>query len=275
MYLSKVKKILLAMGMMPLLWCCDGSGERKTADSGTDTVATTSAAPTPTSERIATMTEEVRMLMEQFGENPDPKLLQQAMSINDSIERLDTTQQGRFNTALTRAQLLAMSGNMLEAMEIQERLLSNNPDDFVRLQFYAGKYRMEGKLDSMNIYAERALSRCDKVIADSADNAVAVDQALMNKINIYQILDNRSKAKEANDQLASRHKDDPDYQLTDEEFNEEYNAARASLNQSAEAYRKNEKEMLRKSEKEANRKSEKEVHRKGEKEKRKHSAPAQ
>ena len=127
----------------------------------------------------------------------------------------------------------------------------------------------------MNIYAERALSRCDKVIADSADNAVAVDQALMNKINIYQILDNRSKAKEANDQLASRHKDDPDYQLTDEEFNEEYNAARASLNQSAEAYRKNEKEMLRKSEKEANRKSEKEVHRKGEKEKRKHSAPAQ
>lgn len=255
------------MGMMPLLWCCDGSGERKTADSGTDTVATTSAASTPTSERIATMTEEVRMLMEQFGENPDPKLLQQAMSINDSIERLDTTQQGRFNTALTRAQLLAMSGNMLEAMEIQERLLSNNPNDFVRLQFYAGKYRMEGKLDSMNIYAERALSRCDKVIADSADNAVAVDQALMNKINIYQILDNRSKAKEANDQLARRHKDDPDYQLTDEEFNEEYNAARASLNQSAEAYRKNEKEMLRK--------SEKEVHRKGEKEKRKHSAPAQ
>ena len=252
------------MGMMPLLWCCDGSGERKTTSSGTDTVATTSAAPTPTSERIATMTEEVRMLMEQFGENPDPKLLQQAMSINDSIERLDTTQQGRFNTALTRAQLLAMSGNMLEAMEIQERLLSNNPNDFVRLQFYAGKYRMEGKLDSMNIYAERALSRCDKVIAD---NAVAVDQALMNKINIYQILDNRSKAKEANDQLASRHKDDPDYQLTDEEFNEEYNAARASLNQSAEAYRKNEKEMLRK--------SEKEVHRKGEKEKRKHSAPAQ
>lgn len=263
------------MGMMPLLWCCDGSGERKTTSSGTDTVATTSAAPTPTSERIATMTEEVRMLMEQFGENPDPKLLQQAMSINDSIERLDTTQQGRFNTALTRAQLLAMSGNMLEAMEIQERLLSNNPNDFVRLQFYAGKYRMEGKLDSMNIYAERALSRCDKVIADSADNAVAVDQALMNKINIYQILDNRSKAKEANDQLASRHKDEPDYQLTDEEFNEEYNAARASLNQSAEAYRKNEKEMLRKSEKEANRKSEKEVHRKGEKGKRKHSAPAQ
>lgn len=263
------------MGMMPLLWCCDGSGERKTADSGTDTVATTSAAPTPTSERIATMTEEVRMLMEQFGENHDPKLLQQAMSINDSIERLDTTQQGRFNTALTRAQLLAMSGNMLEAMEIQERLLSNNPNDFVRLQFYAGKYRMEGKLDSMNIYAERALSRCDKVIADSADNAVAVDQALMNKINIYQILDNRSKAKEANDQLASRHKDDPDYQLTDEEFNEEYNAARASLNQSAEAYRKNEKEMLRKSEKEVHRKGEKDAPRKGEKEKRKHSAPGQ
>ena len=168
------------MGMMPLLWCCDGSGERKTTSSGTDTVTATSAAPTPTSERIATMTEEVRMLMEQFGENPDPKLLQQAMSINDSIERLDTTQQGRFNTALTRAQLLAMSGNMLEAMEIQERLLSNNPNDFVRLQFYAGKYRMEGKLDSMNIYAERALSRCDKVIADSSDNAVAVDQALTN-----------------------------------------------------------------------------------------------
>lgn len=263
------------MGMMPLLWCCDGSGERKTADSGTNTVATTSAAPTPTSERIATMTEEVRMLMEQFGENPDPKLLQQAMSINDSIERLDTTQQGRFNTALTRAQLLAMSGNMLEAMEIQERLLSNNPNDFVRLQFYAGKYRMEGKLDSMNIYAERALSRCDKVIADSADNAVAVDQALMNKINIYQILDNRSKAKEANDQLASRHKDDPDYQLTDEEFNEEYNAARASLNQSAEAYRKNEKEMQRRGEKEVHRKGERDAHRKGEKEKRKHSAPAQ
>ena len=71
------------MGMMPLLWCCDGSGERKTADGGTDTVATTSASPTPTSERIATMTEEVRMLMEQFGENPDPKLLQQAMSINE------------------------------------------------------------------------------------------------------------------------------------------------------------------------------------------------
>ena len=61
------------MGMMPLLWCCDGSGERKTTSSGTDTVAATSAAPTPTSERIATMTEEVRMLMEQFGENPDQR----------------------------------------------------------------------------------------------------------------------------------------------------------------------------------------------------------
>lgn len=247
------------MGMMPLLWCCDSGGERKAESGGTGTVATATAAPIPDSERIATMTEEVRMLMAQYDENPDPKLLQQAMSINDSIERLDTTQVGRFNTALTRAQLLAKSGNMLEAMEIQERLLSNNPDDFVRLQFYAGKFRMEGKLDSMNIYAERALSKCDKVIADSSDNAVAVDQALMNKINIYQILDNRSKAKEANDQLANRHKDDPDYQLTDAEFNEEFNAARASLNQSAEAYRKNEKEMLRKSEKG----------------KKKHAAPAQ
>lgn len=236
-----VKKILLVMSVLPLLWCCQGNGGSGTTSNQLDTGTTTVSSAESDGERIATMTEEVRMLMEQYDMEHKPELLQQAMTINDSIERLDTTQQGRFNTAFMRAQLLAKGGHMREAMEIQEHLLSSNPDDFVRLQFYAGKYRMEGKLDSMNIYAERALNKCDKLIADSTQAADVVDQALMNKINIYQILDNRAKAKEANDQLANRHKDDPDYQLTESQFNEEFNAARASLNQSAEAYRKDEK----------------------------------
>ncbi len=230
------------MGLVPLMWCCHGGEGRGTASGHLDSMVTSMSTPVTDSERVAAMAEEVRMLIDQYDEKPDPELLHQAMSINDSIARIDTTQQGRFNTAFTRAQLLARSGRMREAMDIQEHLLSHNPDDFVRLQFYAGKYRMEGKLDSMNMVAERALSKCDRLIADSAHNAELVDQALLNKINIYQIIDNRAKAKEANDQLAIRHKDDPDYQLTDAEFNEEYNAARASLNQSAEAYRKEVKE---------------------------------
>lgn len=233
------------MALMPLLWCCQSGGGQNTGGEQPDSASAHTPTPPTQSERIATLSEELRMLMDQYDASPDPKLLQEAMSINDSIEQLDTTKEGRFNTAFTRAQLLAKSGHMREAMDIQERLLSSNPDDFVRLQFYTGKYRMEGKLDSMEIYGERALSKCDRVIADSAHNATAVDQALMNKITIYQILDNRAKAKEANDQLAKRHNGERDYQLTDEEFNEEYNAVRAQLNQSAEAYRSDEKKKAK------------------------------
>ncbi|MDO4510281.1 MAG: hypothetical protein Q4B68_00505 [Bacteroidales bacterium] len=230
-----MKKILLLICALPLLCRCQGSSAP--ADTATATEATAAQATQAPGERIATLSEEVRMLMEQYDAEHKPELLEQAMSINDSIEQLDTTQQGRFNTAFTRAQLLAKSGHMREAMLIQERLLSSNPNDFVRLQFYAGKYRMEGKTDSMHIFADRALAQCDIILADTTLSAEEIDQALMNKINIYQIVDNRAKAKETNDKLAARHLDDPDYQLTDAEFNEEFNAARTALNQSAEAYR--------------------------------------
>ena len=225
------------MCAIPLLWCCQGNGsagsssEQQSEATGNDTTA-----PSP-DDRVTNLSEKVRLLIEQYDINHDPHLIEQALTLNDSIQKIDTTQQGQFNAAFTRAQLLAKSGHMREAMKIQEELLKHNSDEFVRLQFYTGKYRMEGNIDSMHICAREAITKCDKIIADSTQSFSAVDQALINKIYIYQIIDNRAKAKEANDLLASRHKDDPNYQITDAQFNEDYNATRAALNQSAEEYR--------------------------------------
>lgn len=233
-----MKKILILLCAIPLLLCCQGGG----TDAGGSANVANAIGSKPNgavsdSQRVATLEQEVQMLMAQYDIDHNPQLLEQAMHLNDSIEKIDTTQQGHFNAAFVRAQLLAKSGHMREAMAIQEELLKHNSDEFVRLQFYAGKYRMEGKLDSMLLCANEALSKCDKIIADSTQNPEAIDQALMNKMYIYQIIDNRAKAKEANDRLAERHKDDPEYQISEAQFNEDFNAARAALNQSAEEYR--------------------------------------
>ncbi|MGM9869470.1 MAG: hypothetical protein ACI30R_07605 [Sodaliphilus sp.] len=232
-----MKKILFLLAIIPLLLCCQGSGTNTTDGNNQAHNSGSGPGSLSDSQRVATLEQEVQMLIAQYDIDHNPQLIAQAMQLNDSIQKIDTTQQGQFNAAFTRAQLLAKSGHMREAMAIQEQLLNNSSDEFVRLQFYAGKYRMEGKLDSMHICANEAISKCDKIIADSTQAPEAIDQALMNKMYIYQIVDNRAKAKEANDQLAGRHKDDPEYQISEAQFNEEFNAARAALNQSAEEYR--------------------------------------
>lgn len=236
-----MKKILLLLAAIPLLICCQGGGTDATGSANQSQGLGGKPGTVSDSQRVAALEQEVQMLIAQYDIDHNPQLIAQAMQLNDSIQKIDTTQQGQFNVALTRAQLLAKSGHMREAMEIQEQLLNASSDEFVRLQFYAGKYRMEGKLDSMHICANEAISKCDKIIADSTQAPEVIDQALMNKMYIYQIIDNRAKAKEANDQLAGRHKDNPDYQISEAQFNEEFNAARAALNQSAEEYRKSPK----------------------------------
>ena len=221
-----MKKILILLCAIPLLLCCQGGG----TDAGGSANVANAIGSKPNgavsdSQRVATPKQQVQLLMAQDDIDHTAQLLEQAMHLNDSIEKIDTTQQGHFNAAFVRAQLLAKSGHMREAMAIQEELLKHNSDEFVRLQFYAGKYRMEGKLDSMLLCANEALSKCDKIIADSTQNP-------------DQIIDNRAKAKEANDRIAERNKADPEYQISEAQFNEDFNAARAALNQSAEEYRK-------------------------------------
>ena len=128
-----MKKILILLCAIPLLLCCQGGG----TDAGGSANVANAIGSKPNgavsdSQRVATLEQEVQMLMAQYDIDHNPQLLEQAMHLNDSIEKIDTTQQGHFNTAFVRAQLLAKSGHMREAMAIQEELLKHNSDEFVR-----------------------------------------------------------------------------------------------------------------------------------------------
>lgn len=226
----------------PLLLCCcsNGGGSSPVSKPLHSEMTAVDANSLPDSVRIKSISQEMEQLMDDYDVDDDPATLERALALNDSLKRIDTTCQGHFYVMLTRSQLLARAGKMKEAVRLQESILDKNPNNLVRLQFFAGKYLMEGKRDSSRIFAEKALVACDRVIKDSASSPLAVDQALAGKLNVYQMLNDRPKAKEVSEILAKRHKNDPNYQLTNEEFNAEFDMAREELNRSASAWRNDE-----------------------------------
>lgn len=239
--IKPMKKLLLTVPLLLILCCCNNGGKEAVetpALRGEMAVGDTAALPD--SVRIESLSREMEELMDEYDADDNPETFKRALALNDSLERIDTTRQGHFYVTLTRSQLLARAGKMKEAMRLQESILDKDPNNFVRLQFFAGKYLLEGKRDSSRIFAERALVVCDKIMKDSAGSQPAVDQALANKLSIYYILNDRIKAKEVSDMLAKRHKNDPNYQLTDEQFNTEFDQAREELNRSASAWRNDE-----------------------------------
>ena len=235
-----MKHLLYILFAFPLLLCCcqtsnehNGNGDANDTDGG----YISADATVTDSDRIAILSQQMQNMIAQYDDDPNPDLLKRALDINDSISKIDTTEQGRFANLLFRSQILAKAGQMKEAIQIQEQLLSKDPNDIARLQFYASKYWMEGKQDSMRIFADKAIQNCDKLIADTTQEANVIDEALINKLGIYQLVGDRTKAKEVNSKLASRHPNDPNYQMTDEEFNAEFDAAREEFNRNASTYR--------------------------------------
>ncbi len=207
--IKPMKKLLLTVPLLLILCCCNNGGKEAVetpALRGEMAVGDTAALPD--SVRIEALSREMEELMDEYDADDNPETFKRALALNDSLERIDTTRQGHFYVTLTRSQLLARAGKMKEAMRLQESILDKDPNNFVRLQFFAGKYLLEGKRDSSCIFAERALVVCE--------------------------------AKEVSDMLAKRHKNDPNYQLTDEQFNTEFDQAREELNRSASAWRNDE-----------------------------------
>lgn len=234
-----MRVLLLVLPALMVLCCCNRATGVDQEVSGVKAVAHDESldAPVSDSTRIEYMSREMEDLIDEYETNDNPRAFERAMALNDSLSRIDTTQQGRFYVTLTRSQLLAHAGRMREAMRLQESILDKDPNNFVRLQFFAGKFMMEGKADSSRYYAEKALAVCDRVLKDSVDNPDAIDHALANKMTIYHILNDRARAREVSEALARRHKGNLSYQLTDEEFNAEFNMARENLNRSASAWR--------------------------------------
>ena len=187
--------------------------------------------------RIEALNEEMEGYISEYESRPSEETLRRAMELNDSLERIDTTAQGHFNTMLTRSQLLLKAGRVKEAMRLQESLLSKDPDNVARLQFYTGKYFLEERPDSMLYYGQRALAVCDKELAENEGDLEARELSLLNKLTIYQLLNDRVHAREIANQLQSLQQVAGARAMTDEEFNEDFNDAREQLNQLAVAWR--------------------------------------
>ncbi len=231
--------VLLPALLAAVIVVCTACNQR-TAAPQLPAIATGGAPSAQAAERHAqAIDDEISELMMNYKEHRDSASYNRAMALTDSIELADTTQEAQFQARLNRAQLLAMAGHMRKAMELQESLLPADPNNLTRLQFFAAKYMMEGMQDSVQHYAERALQVCDRIIRDSAlvANVGDVDQAIISKMNVYQMLNDRVRAHEASDLLARRHYDDPSYQLTPEEFNAEYDEVRAQILESLRAWR--------------------------------------
>ncbi len=219
--------------VLMLCGCNSGGNDHFAENSSADKVVL----PLNDSTKVNIINQEIEDLMSEYEEDKNPETLNQALQLNDSLEKIDATEEGRFQQTLTRAQLLASMGHMKEAMRLQESLLNDDPDDFVRLQFYTGKYMIEGKTDSMHLCANRAIATCDQMIANSSQNADAMRRALSGKMVIYQIIDEREKARLVNEQLLKLRGDDSSREFGPEAFDREYDAAREELNRSAVAWR--------------------------------------
>ena len=205
----------------------EASHEVSSGESGTDSLEA----------RIEALNQEMEGFITEYESRPSEEAFRRAMALNDSLERIDTTAQGHFYTMLTRSQLLMKAGRVKEAMRLQESLLSKDPDNVARLQFYAGKYFLEERPDSMLYYGQRALAVCDRELAENEGDVEAREQSLLNKLTVYQLLNDRVHAREVINQLQSLQQVSGAHAMTDEEFNEEFNDAREQLNQLAVAWR--------------------------------------
>ena len=214
-----------------MLCCCTPTGKQPT-------VIDAQRPGVSADVQVNQMSEQIQDLVMQYQSRHDPLLLDSAMRLNDSIESLDTTEQGHFYAVLTRIQLLTQAGKIKEAMHLQESILSHDPNNLVRLQFYAGKHWLEGNSDSVRYYANRAIEVCDEALADSLISTTDAEQALTNKLLVYQLINDRIKAKEVSDRIAKLYPDNPEYNFSDDDFNAEFNEARETLKQAAEAWKR-------------------------------------
>jgi tetratricopeptide (TPR) repeat protein len=228
------EKWLILLGVLLCVWSCTGT---KPSTEQSHEASEVSQATDSLEARIEALNEEMEGYISEYENNRNEETFKRAMALNDSLERIDTTAQGHFYTMLTRSQLLMKAGRVKEAMRLQEQLLSKDPDNVARLQFYAGKYFLEERHDSMLYYGQRALAVCDKELAENEGDLEAREQSLLNKLTIYQLLNDRVRAREVTDQLQSLQQLSGSRAMTDDEFNEEFNEAREQLNQLAVAWR--------------------------------------
>ena len=228
------QKWLILSGVILCVWSCTRTqpSSDSSAESGDMTPVTDSL-----EARIEALNEEMEGYISEYESRPSEETLRRAMALNDSLERIDTTAQGHFNTLLTRSQLLMKAGRVKEAMRLQESLLSKDPDNVVRLQFYTGKYFLEERADSMLYYGQRALAVCDKELAENEGDLEAREQSLINKLTIYQLLNDRMHAREVTNQLQSLQQLAGARVMSDDEFNAEFDEAREELNKLAVAWR--------------------------------------
>ena len=222
---------------------CNRGGDTQ---SGSASQVSGSASFTPVDSlesRIESLTVEMEDYIKEYENSPSEEAFNRAIALNDSLERIDTTSQGRFYNTLMRSQLLARAGKVKEAMRLQESLLSKDPNDLTRLQFYTGKFWLEEKSDSMQYYANRAIAVCDKELAAAANDPQAKELVLLSKLSIYQMLNDRVHAREVSNQLHTMQQLGNPVMMTDEEFNEEFDEAREELNKLAVAWRNDDDEQ--------------------------------
>lgn len=216
---------------------CSRGGDSQSGSAQQVSGSASVAAVDSLESRIESLTVEMEDYIKEYENSPSEETFNRAIALNDSLERIDTTSQGRFYNTLMRSQLLARAGKVKEAMRLQESLLSKDPNDLARLQFYAGKFWLEEKSDSMQHYASRAIAVCDKELAATANDPQAKEQLLLSKLSIYQMLNDRVRAREVSNQLHSMQQLGSPVVMTDDEFNEEFDEAREELNKLAVAWR--------------------------------------
>lgn len=233
-----MKKKWIIVPMVMCLCSCTPTTTTETSRSDNDPAHMSSSTASDSIEaRIQALNEEMQEYIDEYDTRHDAATLERAIALNDSIERIDTTQQGRFYNTLMRSQLLAKAGRVKESLRLQESLLSKNPNDLARLQFYAGKYWIEEQTDSMHHYAQRALEVCDTELGKKDMSLEEREQMLENKLSVYYLLNDRNGARMVCEQMQSLQRLAGAQPLTEQEFNNEFNDAREELNRLAVAWR--------------------------------------
>lgn len=129
---------------------------------------------------IKTLNDSIIELISNFQQSQDSTNLKLALSLNDKAIDLDSLDNNLFYNINTRIQILGLLNRKKEAFLIKELILSKDKDNIDRLIYFGQKYLLKNQKDSSEIYFNKALLQCDKLLSDSINTDL-----IIKKIEIY------------------------------------------------------------------------------------------
>lgn len=164
---KKMKNVILFCTII-LLSACNEPEKMKTSEVKMDLIS---------------INDSIIQLISTFQQDQDSTALELALCLNDQAIALDSLNDNQFYNLNTRIQILGLLDRKKEAFLLKNMILSKDEANIDRLIYYGQKYKLKGQIDSSQIYFNKALIRCNELLADTLSSDLIMKKA---EIYIYQ-----------------------------------------------------------------------------------------